>query len=398
VGGIAGEVVNNGANLLYYHKDQLGSVTAVSGGNSEVDSYDAWGKRRMTNGGDDTTCYVSSVAIRGYIAEEQNAPSCPLINLNARMYDPITTRFLSPDPKGLAAGPNPYTYAANNPLTYKDPTGLDCVDEGCGLGPYEFSPYISFINPLPDPVLEVIGGVSDPPVSAPAENAVQTDQTSDPTPQSDDQTGSGATMPGQSGSSSNGGGGQLIATVDDYGRVTGYETMEQATAQAEAMGAAVVALTGVGVLVDTLAVVTVTAAPEVTAAVATDIAADTTIPEVVVTASEHSEATIGDILSGYHPDTLIHLTPDAAADFEAGVDLNTFFARLGDVSHMTVPEYQAEVVGTAAAAGPGQSVAGFVLANPGVGGFTQAGIFNNALVMEYTNSVVFYPSGFIPLP
>ncbi len=203
VGGIAGEVVNNGANLLYYHKDQLGSVTAVSGGNSEVDSYDAWGKRRMTNGGDDTTCYVSSVAIRGYITEEQNAPSCPLINLNARMYDPITTRFLSPDPKGLAAGPNPYAYAANNPLTYKDPTGLDCIDEGChGLPPLApptsiicFSSSCGGWNGF-DPSGGLLPGVSSPAISGASVSSGQVDQSGSSTPPSDNLNGNNGCGPG----------------------------------------------------------------------------------------------------------------------------------------------------------------------------------------------------------
>lgn len=109
--------------------------------------------------------------------------------------------------------------------------------------------------------------------------------------------------------------------------------------------------------------------------------------------------TIGSLLSGVLPDTLIHLTPDAAASFEAGVNPGTFFARLGDVSGMTVAEYQANVVGGAAAAGPTQSVSGFVLASPGSGGaFTQAGVFNNAGLMEYINSVLFSHSGYVPLP
>jgi RHS repeat-associated protein len=41
-----------------------------------------------------------------------------------RYYDPDTGRYLSPDPLGLAAGPNPYVYAGNDPLTRIDPSGL----------------------------------------------------------------------------------------------------------------------------------------------------------------------------------------------------------------------------------------------------------------------------------
>ena len=112
-----------------------------------------------------------------------------------------------------------------------------------------------------------------------------------------------------------------------------------------------------------------------------------------------SAPTIGNILSGYGSNTMIHLTPEAADAFAGGVESQTFFAQLGDVSEMTVPEYQANVVMPIAAAGPGQAVSGFVVATPEAGGaFTPAGIFNNANVMEYTNSRLFNPSGYVPLP
>jgi RHS repeat-associated protein len=48
--------------------------------------------------------------------------------LNARIYDPSTRSFLSTDPlppiTGASWAANPYHYAANNPLSFTDPTGL----------------------------------------------------------------------------------------------------------------------------------------------------------------------------------------------------------------------------------------------------------------------------------
>lgn len=41
-----------------------------------------------------------------------------------RYYDPDLGRYLSPDPLGLVAGPNPYVYAGNDPVNHVDPTGL----------------------------------------------------------------------------------------------------------------------------------------------------------------------------------------------------------------------------------------------------------------------------------
>ena len=107
---------------------------------------------------------------------------------------------------------------------------------------------------------------------------------------------------------------------------------------------------------------------------------------------------IGEILAGYHPDTLIHLTNDGAESFASGVDEETSFARLGDVAHFTVPEYQAQVVGSGAAAGPRQPVSGFVLATPGTpGAFGRVPIANYANVPEYVNGRRFLPSTYVAL-
>lgn len=51
-----------------------------------------------------------------------------------RRYNPVQGRWISPDPAGMAAvdltNPqtwNRYSYAANNPLKFTDPLGLDCA-------------------------------------------------------------------------------------------------------------------------------------------------------------------------------------------------------------------------------------------------------------------------------
>jgi RHS repeat-associated protein len=42
----------------------------------------------------------------------------------ARYYAPLYTRFIAPDPIGLRAGPNLFSYARNSPLRFRDPLGL----------------------------------------------------------------------------------------------------------------------------------------------------------------------------------------------------------------------------------------------------------------------------------
>jgi len=51
-------------------------------------------------------------------------------NLN-RYYNPELGRYMEPDPTGLDAGLNPYSYAMNDPVNKEDSTGLQVVDIGC---------------------------------------------------------------------------------------------------------------------------------------------------------------------------------------------------------------------------------------------------------------------------
>ncbi len=78
-----------------------------------------------------------------YTGKEHDKYASQLDHLGARSYTGYSGRFLSPDPSGLAyADPtnpqslNLYAYVLNNPLKYRDPTGLDCVyfnDAGNGV-------------------------------------------------------------------------------------------------------------------------------------------------------------------------------------------------------------------------------------------------------------------------
>jgi len=56
-----------------------------------------------------------------YTGQEWDA-DLGLMNYKARMYDPKTQRFLSPDP--LNQYPSPYAYVGNNPISLVDPSGM----------------------------------------------------------------------------------------------------------------------------------------------------------------------------------------------------------------------------------------------------------------------------------
>ena len=123
---------NNGAWALHYiNRDHLGSIVTVtnaSGAVVESNSYDAWGRLRNTASLLPFTHDAQPTLLlrRGYTGHE-HLPEFGLVNMNARMYDPVIGRFLSPDPYVQAPyfsqSYNRYSYCLNNPLIFTDPTG-----------------------------------------------------------------------------------------------------------------------------------------------------------------------------------------------------------------------------------------------------------------------------------
>jgi RHS repeat-associated protein len=107
--------------IYYAHSDHLGSIVKLTdaGCNTVFEAtYDAWGRQTVT----DSTFKVH----RGYTGHE-HLPEFGLINMNARLYDPVLGRFLSPDPyvqaPEFSQSFNRYSYCVNNPLIYTDPSG-----------------------------------------------------------------------------------------------------------------------------------------------------------------------------------------------------------------------------------------------------------------------------------
>jgi len=102
----------------YYVTDHLGSVVGMFSPTGTYEggySYSPYGETRATS----TNAAVVANPLR-YIAGYQEATN--LYKLGARYYDATTGRFTQFDPAGQEA--NPYAYSANNPINFKDPTGL----------------------------------------------------------------------------------------------------------------------------------------------------------------------------------------------------------------------------------------------------------------------------------
>jgi len=125
--------VKQGETITWYYllRDYLGNIThQVNTSNSVVAewSYDPWGRLRNPA----TLEYYAPgtepqlFAGRGFTGHE-HLPWFNLINMNGRLYDPLTGLFLSPDNyiqmPDYTQNLNRYLYALNNPLLFTDPAG-----------------------------------------------------------------------------------------------------------------------------------------------------------------------------------------------------------------------------------------------------------------------------------
>lgn len=116
--------------INYVLQDNLGSVYAIvsdAGKVKEYMSFDAWGKPRNPATWEPYTNASGLPAFdRGYTFHEMMDMDF-LICMNARVYNPVLGRFLSPDPyiqsPDNLQSYNRFSYVHNNPLSFTDPTG-----------------------------------------------------------------------------------------------------------------------------------------------------------------------------------------------------------------------------------------------------------------------------------
>lgn len=122
---------NGDWSLYYICRDHQGSIIAVTNESAAIIqelSYDAWGNLRDP---DTHKVYrIDEVPVlflgRGYTGHE-HLTEFGLINMNARLYDPLLCRFISPDPyvqsSLFSQSYNRYSYCLNNPLSRVDIDG-----------------------------------------------------------------------------------------------------------------------------------------------------------------------------------------------------------------------------------------------------------------------------------
>ena len=109
----------------------------------ERNSFDAWGARRLDTwqvpGPGQTPVSITTRGFTNHEMEDEIA----LINMNARLYDPVLGRFLQADTivqfPDSTQGFNRYTYVNNNPLSFTDPSGHS-------IATYFLHPYVIFFG------------------------------------------------------------------------------------------------------------------------------------------------------------------------------------------------------------------------------------------------------------
>lgn len=107
----------------YFHHDHQGStriLTSSTGAVIGTYEYSPYG---------DLKSFVGPQSTQIGYAGQYRSHSSRLIYLRARTYDPVTAQFLSGDPMSAQSG-EPYSYAADSPVNFGDPTGLT-VYGGC---------------------------------------------------------------------------------------------------------------------------------------------------------------------------------------------------------------------------------------------------------------------------
>jgi RHS repeat-associated protein len=128
-GGIAVRTGAAKASYQFELTDQHGTPTVYLDSTAQQPSW-----RQSTPYGQPRGAAVTSPDNHGFLGKPTDAGT-GLVFVGAREYDPDTGRFISPDPVFEADDPqslNGYSYAAGNPVTKSDPTGLrPCGDVGC---------------------------------------------------------------------------------------------------------------------------------------------------------------------------------------------------------------------------------------------------------------------------
>jgi len=116
------------AAAVYYairdHQNTVWGWTDAGGDVVESYDYDAWGRVLAVRRSDGQTVERSLIGNRYLFQGREYSWATGLYYFRARWYDPVTARWLSPDPIGIAGGLTDFIFCEQDPVNYVDPEGL----------------------------------------------------------------------------------------------------------------------------------------------------------------------------------------------------------------------------------------------------------------------------------
>jgi RHS repeat-associated protein len=146
------------SQVFFHHRDHLASVKVISNASGQEVKRTVY--RPCGEKGPETGTHAES---KGYIGERHDVET-GLIYLNARYYDPVIARFVSPDwldPNKAGVGTNRYSYSDNDPVNKADNNGHQFKGGRGGRTPFSGSEPVAGIPGF------TIGGMPPPGASFP---------------------------------------------------------------------------------------------------------------------------------------------------------------------------------------------------------------------------------------
>jgi RHS repeat-associated protein len=123
----------SGVAIYYVHTDQLNTPRQVTrpADNAQMWTWfsDPFGTDAANSNPSGSGTFAYNLRFPGQVFDGQ-------VGLHSnyfRDFDPATGRYIESDPIGLVGGTNTFAYADGNPVSYMDPSGLECAASGASV-------------------------------------------------------------------------------------------------------------------------------------------------------------------------------------------------------------------------------------------------------------------------
>jgi len=127
------------AKRIHYRIDNhLGSVVLETNDSGDIITYEEYfpyGRTSFLAGDDMRDVRLKTYRYSGKVRDDLSG----LYEFGHRHYAPFIGNWVSPDPLGERDGLNAYWYGRNNPIRFKDPSGLQAKDESAPLRKFQMS-------------------------------------------------------------------------------------------------------------------------------------------------------------------------------------------------------------------------------------------------------------------